>query len=76
MRKVRLPQLQTQRVAANKSVTQLAQAACVPDRLIQALESPHPHIPGATSGTTEEHVAQRIADALGVTLTTLGVVRL
>jgi hypothetical protein len=73
---VRLPQLQAQRLAAGKTITALAQAAVVSDRLIQKLEAPHPVIDGMTSGTCEEPVAQRIADALGVSLATLGVVRL
>jgi hypothetical protein len=73
---VRLTQLNAQRVAAGKSISQLARDAVVSDRLIQRLEAPHPVIDGTTSGTCNGVEAQRIADALGVSLATLGVINL
>lgn len=59
----RLDSLAAQRVAAGHSVGSLAKKANVSDWLIRQLEN---------GGNCEGHEGQRIADALGVTLTTLG----
>ena len=59
----KLDSLQSQRIAAGHTITSLAKKANVSDRTIITLES---------GGNCEVHVAIRIADALAVTLTTLG----
>jgi hypothetical protein len=66
MRPVRLDNLKAQRVAAGLSITRLAQKANVSDLLINRLEMTPKA--GECSGVE----AQRIADALGVSLATLG----
>jgi predicted transcriptional regulator len=67
----RLDSLRAQREAAGLTQDQLARRANVSLLLIQRLES-LPGVSGGSSGTCEPHEAQRIADALGVSLTTLG----
>jgi ribosome-binding protein aMBF1 (putative translation factor) len=59
----RLDSLKTERASAGLSVTALAKKANVSDWLVRQLE---------TGGNCEGHAAQRIADALGVSLATLG----
>lgn len=59
----RLDSLEAQRIAAGLTVTGLARKANVSDLLIRRLEA---------GGNCEGHEAQRIADALGVSLATLG----
>lgn len=54
---------QSQRVTAGHSITTLAKKASVSDRAIVTLEN---------GGAVDPHVSQRIADALGVSLATLG----
>jgi hypothetical protein len=73
---VRLTQLRAQRGIAGRTIPSLAAASNTSDKLIAALESPHPITDGSTSGTCNEVEAQRIADVLGVSLATLGVARL
>lgn len=59
-----LANMQAQRVASTTpGITQLAKKANVNDATIVTLEN---------GGTVNPHVAQRIADALGVSLVTLG----
>jgi predicted transcriptional regulator len=58
-----LTSLQSQRVAAGLTVTRLAQKANVSDQLIYRLED---------GGNCEVYEAQRLADALSVSLVTLG----
>ena len=60
---VRLDSLKTQRLAAGYSVTRLAQLSATSDRLIVTLEA---------GGSCTEMDASKLADALGVTTTTLG----
>lgn len=59
----RLDSLAAQRTSANLTITGLAKAANVSDWLIRQLE---------TGGNCEPHEAARIANALGVSLATLG----
>lgn len=59
----KLDSMQSQRLSAGHSITGLAKKANVSDRVIVTLEN---------GGNVETHVAQRIADALGVSLATLG----
>ncbi len=59
----KLDSLAAQRVSASHSITTLAKKANVSDWTIRSLEA---------GGDIETHVAQRIADALGVSLATLG----
>lgn len=59
----RLDSLQTQRVSAGLSVSDLARKANTSDWLIRQLE---------VGGNCEAHESQRVADALGVSLATLG----
>jgi ribosome-binding protein aMBF1 (putative translation factor) len=59
----RLDSLKSQRESAGHSVTTLAKKANVSDLAIRRLEA---------GGNIENHEAQRIADALGVSLATLG----
>jgi DNA-binding phage protein len=58
-----LVSLQAQRIAASLSITELARKANVSDWLIRQLEG---------GGNCEANESQRIADALGVSLATLG----
>lgn len=59
----RLDSLKTERLNAGHGITRLAQLANVSDWMIEVLEN---------GGVCARHEAQRIADALGVTLVTLG----
>jgi DNA-binding XRE family transcriptional regulator len=59
----KLDSLQSQRLSAGHTVTTLAKKANVSDRTVIMLEN---------GGNIETHIAQRIADALGVSLATLG----
>lgn len=59
----KLDTLQSQRIAAGHTITTLAKKANVSDLTIRSLEN---------GSNIETHVAQRIADALGVSLATLG----
>jgi predicted transcriptional regulator len=59
----RLDSLQAQRVAAGHSITGLAKKANVSDWTIVTIEN---------GGTVNVDASQRIADALGVSLVTLG----
>ena len=59
----KLDSMQAQRVVAGHSITTLAKKANVSDHTIVALEN---------GDNVEPHVSQRIADALGVSLATLG----
>jgi predicted transcriptional regulator len=59
----KLDSLKTQREAAGQTITGLAKKANVSDLTIKTLEN---------GGNVETVVAQRIADALGVSLATLG----
>lgn len=59
----KLDSLQSQRIAAGHTITTLAKKANVSDLTIRSLEN---------GSNIETHVAQRIADALGVSLATLG----
>jgi predicted transcriptional regulator len=59
----KLDNLRAQRLAANLGITDLAKKANVSDAVIKRLED---------GDSIEPHVAQRIADALGVSLATLG----
>jgi DNA-binding XRE family transcriptional regulator len=59
----KLDSMKAQRVAAGHSITTLALKAAVSDHTINALEN---------GDNVEPHVSQRIADALGVSLATLG----
>lgn len=59
----KLDSLKTQRIAAGHTVSTLAKKANVSDKTINNLEA---------GGNDEPHVCQRIADALGVSLATLG----
>jgi len=59
----RLDAMQTQRVAAGLSIADLAKKANVSDYLIVELER---------GGNCEIYESQRLADALGVSLVTLG----
>ena len=63
----RLDSLKTQRVSAGLGITELARKANVSDQIIKRLED---------GGNVETEVAQRIADALGVSLATLGQAKL
>ncbi len=63
----RLDSLKSQRASAGHAITQLAKLANVSDLAIVTLEA------GGTCTVTE---SQRIADALGVSLATLGIGRL
>jgi predicted transcriptional regulator len=58
----RLDSLRAQRVVAGLGITDLAKKANVSDTTIKVLED---------GGNCEAHEAQRIADALGVSLVTL-----
>jgi len=60
---VKLDSLKSQRESAGHSITGLAKRANVSDVTITTLEA---------GGNIDRHVAQRIADALGVSLATLG----
>ncbi len=66
MKPVRLDNLKAQRVAAGHSITTLAKKANVSDLLINRLEM------GPKAGECSVTEAQRIADALGISLVTLG----
>lgn len=59
----KLDSLQAQRLSAGHSITTLAKKANVSDATVRVLEN---------GGDIETHHAQRIADALGVSLATLG----
>lgn len=59
----KLDNLKAERVSAGLSVMELAKAANVSERTIYVLED---------GGEEELHIVTRIADALGVTLVTLG----
>lgn len=59
----KLDNLKAQRESAGHSIQTLAKKANVSDWTIRALEN---------GGNIETYVAQRIADALGVSLATLG----
>jgi DNA-binding XRE family transcriptional regulator len=59
----KLDSLAAQRIAAGHTVTTLAKKANVSDWTIRNLEA---------GGNIETDIAQRIADALGVSLATLG----
>lgn len=59
----RLDSLQAQRLAAGLTISGLAVKANVSDWMIRQLE---------VGGNCEVHESQRIADALGVSLATLG----
>lgn len=59
----RLDNHKSQRLAASHTVTSLAKKANVSDQTINILEN---------GGAVDHNAAQRIADALGVTLATLG----
>lgn len=59
----RLDSLKAQRIAAGLTVGQLAKKANVSDWLVKTLED---------GGNCEGHEGQRIADALSVSLSTLG----
>jgi transcriptional regulator with XRE-family HTH domain len=59
----KLDSLQAQRISAGHSITTLAKKANVNDGTIRSIEN---------GGTVEARDAQRIADALGVSLATLG----
>jgi predicted transcriptional regulator len=59
----KLDSMRAQRLAAGHSISGLAKLANVSDWMIRSLES---------GGECETHHAQRIADALGVSLATLG----
>ena len=59
----RLDSLRSQRLSAGQSITGLAKAANVSDNTIKILED---------GGNVEAHEAQRISDAMGVSLATLG----
>lgn len=63
----RLPSLKAQRLVAGQTITGLAKASTTSDLIIQRLEN---------GGNCEGYEAQRIADALGVSLATLGKVDL
>jgi predicted transcriptional regulator len=72
---VRLDNLKTERESAGLSIGRLASLATVSDLTITTLEAKGSN--GLDKGgTCDEHVAQRIADALGVSLVTLGIARL
>lgn len=58
----RLDALKSQRVIAGLGVTELAKKANVSDQIVKCVED---------GGNCEAHEAQRIADALGVSLATL-----
>lgn len=58
-----LTSLRAQRVAAGLTITGLASKANVSDQLIRVLED---------GGNCEVYESQRIADALGISLATLG----
>jgi DNA-binding XRE family transcriptional regulator len=66
-RAYRLDSMQSQRLSAGHTITTLARKANVSDRVIVNLEN---------GGNCEVHEAQRIADALGVSLATLGKIAL
>ena len=70
---VRLDSLRSQRLAAGHSITRLASLSNTSDLIINTLENTGTNGKG---GTTDEYIAQRIADALGVSLATLGIARL
>lgn len=59
----KLDSLQAQRLLAGMTITGLAKKANVSDLTIQTLEN---------GGNVDSHVAERIANAIGVTLATLG----
>lgn len=59
----RLDSLRAQRLAAGMTITSLAKAANVSDAIVKRLED---------GGNCESYEAQRIADALGVSLATVG----
>lgn len=59
----RLDSLKAQRAIAGLGITDLAKKANVSDWMVRQLEE---------GGNCEGHEAQRIADALGVSLVTLG----
>lgn len=59
----RLDSLKAQRIAAGLGITELARKANVSDRIVKTLED---------GGNCDPHEAQRIADALGISLGTLG----
>jgi transcriptional regulator with XRE-family HTH domain len=63
----RLDNLKAQRVSAGHSIATLAKKANVSDYTITRLEN---------GGNVDNDVAQRIADALGVSLATLGSAKL
>lgn len=60
---VKLDSLRAQRLAAGLDITALARKANVSDMTIKRLED---------GGNEDPHIVQRIADALGVSLATLG----
>ena len=59
----RLDSLRAQRIAAGLSLGELAKKAKVSDQLLRGLED---------GGNCEPHESQRLADALSVSLATLG----
>lgn len=59
----RLDSMKAQRELAGHTITTLAKKANVSDDTVRRLEN---------GGTVQNHIAQRIADALGVSLSTLG----
>jgi ribosome-binding protein aMBF1 (putative translation factor) len=59
----KLDSLKTQRIAAGHDITSLAKKANVSDAVIKRLED---------GDSIEPHIAQRIADALGISLATAG----
>ena len=73
----KIPGLQAARVAAGHSISRLAHLANVGDATITALENNElPRHVDRPQYTVQEHVAKRIADALGTDLATLGAVDL
>jgi transcriptional regulator with XRE-family HTH domain len=58
-----LDSLKAQRLAAGWSITELARRSATSDAVITRLEN---------GDSIEPHISQRIADALGVSLATLG----
>lgn len=60
---VKLDSLKAQRLAAGLSISQLAFRSNTSDTIVKTLED---------GGNVEGHLAQRIADVLGVSLATLG----
>ncbi len=59
----KLDSLKAQRLAAGETITGLARKSNTSDRIVQTLEN---------GGNVSTELCQRIADALGVSLATLG----